>query len=160
MRADAPYTWPHGLEQVIRVHEDTSTAHASLQGGPRPTRNGTRVLVVDDDPMSLEVLAVALLEHGFSVRTAASATEALAEARRLPPALVLADVLMPGIDGFQLCAALKDDPQLSAVPVVLLSADDGGPRDRERGASVGAADYLTKPIDLLGLVQVVRRLAA
>ncbi|MBA2450349.1 MAG: response regulator [Chloroflexi bacterium] len=160
MRADAPYTGLQGIEQVIWVHKETSTAHDPLQGGLGPTRNGTRVLVVDDDPMSLEVLAVALLEYGFSVRTAASATEALAEARRLPPALVLVDVLMPGIDGFQLCAALKDDPQLSAVPVVLLSADDGGPRDRERGASVGAADYLTKPIDLPGLVRVVRQLAA
>lgn len=119
-----------------------------------------RVLIVDDDPASLEILAVALLDSGFSVRTAASAPEALEEARRLPPALVLADAGMPEMDGFELCAALKQDPSLGTVPVVLLSAEYADRRDRERSASVGAADYLTKPVDLTGLVQVLRRLAA
>ncbi len=120
----------------------------------------TRVLIVDDDPSSLEILAVALLECGFAVRTAANAPEAIAEARRLRPSLVLADVMMPEMDGFELCATLKQDPQLGGVPVVLLSAAIGDRRDRERSTSVGAADYLSKPIDLDGLVEVLRRLAA
>ena len=119
-----------------------------------------RVLIVDDDPMNLEMLAVALLDNGFAVRTADSGAEALAEARRLPPALVLADVMMPDMDGFQLCATLKRDPELGAVPVVLLSAAAGDSADRQRGAEVGAADYLAKPVDLSGLVRVLRRLAA
>jgi CheY-like chemotaxis protein len=120
-----------------------------------------RVLIVDDDPANLEILAVTLLDSGFNVRTAVSASEALTEARRLPPSLVLADVMMPGMDGYELCAALKQDPQLAAVPVVLISAtfgDAGG--DRTLGASVGAADYLPKPVDLHGLVDVLRRLSA
>jgi CheY-like chemotaxis protein len=120
----------------------------------------TRVLVVDDDPDSLEWLAMALLDSGFAVRTAASGPEALDEARRLPPALVLSDVMMPEMDGFELCAALKQDPRLRAVPVVLLSAGYGDPVDLERGANVGAADYLTKPVELDGLVDALRRLAA
>ena len=120
----------------------------------------TRVLIVDDDPGSLEILAVALLDSGFNVRTAASAFEALEEARRRPPALVLADVMMPDMDGFQLCEALKRDPPLATVPVVLISAAYGDEGDRARGASVGAADYLSKPVDLLGLVDVLRRLSA
>jgi putative two-component system response regulator len=120
----------------------------------------TRVLIVDDDPASLEMLAVALLDNGFTVRTAASASEALAEARRLRPALILSDVAMPDVDGFELCAALKRDPQLSAVPVVLLSAAYGDARDRERGARVGAADYLAKPVDLPGLLRVLQRFSA
>ncbi len=119
-----------------------------------------RVLVVDDDPTNLEILAMTLLDSGFSVRTAASASEALDEARRLPPALILADVMMPGMDGYELCAALKQDPQLASVPVVLISAACGNPSDRALGASVGAADYLPKPVDLLDLVDVLRRLAA
>ncbi len=119
-----------------------------------------RVLIVDDDPLNLEVLAVALLDSGFTVRTAASATEALAEARRLPPSLILADVMMPEMDGFELCAALKQDQELAAVPVVLLSAAAGDQADRKRMADVGAADYLTKPVDLSGLVDILRRLAA
>src|SRR4051794_31931627 len=125
---------------------------------------GTRVLVVDADAGSLEMLAVALLDSGFAVRTAASAAEALDEARRRPPALVLSDVAIPGMDGFELCAALRGDPQLSGVPVVLLSGGHGASLpDRgfhERGQTAGVSDYLTKPIDLPRLVQVVRRLSA
>jgi CheY-like chemotaxis protein len=124
------------------------------------SKDATRVLIVDDDPGSLEILAVALLESGFSVRTAASAFEAIAEARRLRPSLVLADVVMPGMDGFELCATLKQDPNLGNVPVVLLTAADPAREDRERSASVGAVDCLTKPVDLSGLVEVLRRLAA
>jgi CheY-like chemotaxis protein len=124
----------------------------------------TRVLVVDADARSLEMLAVALLDSGFAVRTAASAAEALAEARKRPPALILSDVAIPGMDGFQLCAALRGDPELGSVPVVLLSGGPGGGQAdrglRERGATAGASDYLTKPIDLPRLVQVVRRLSA
>ena len=130
---------------------------AGMLGG---TERRTRVLIVDDDPMTLEMLAVALLDSGFTVRTAASACEALDEAHRRPPALVLADVMMPGMDGFQLCEALKRDPELATVPVILLSAAHGDSGDRERGARVGAADYLTKPVDLLGLVHTLRRLSA
>lgn len=120
----------------------------------------TRVLIVDDDPTSLEILAFALMESGFAVRTAASASEALDEARRLPPSLVLVDTTIREMDGFELCAALKRDPRLAAVPVVLLSADFADRAGLERSASVGAADYLTKPVDLAGLIQVLRRLAA
>lgn len=131
-------------------------------GAPNGPATGdrARVLVVDHDPLGLEILAEALVESGFNVRTATNGPEALAEARRLPPALVLVDVTMPGIDGFELCAALKRDPDLGEVPVVLLSTDGGDPGGPERGATVGAADYLSKPVDLAGLVQVLQRLAA
>ena len=119
-----------------------------------------RVLVVDADPRSLEHMAVALLDSGFSVRTAATAAEALDEARRLPPTLVLSDVEMPGTDGFELCAALRREPSLGGIPVVLLSSRATGPRDRERGAVVSIADYLPKPVDLPGLVHLLHRLSA
>ena len=121
---------------------------------------GTRILVVDADPRSLELMAVALIDSGFSVRTAANAAEALDEARRLPPTLVLSDAEMPGTDGFELCAALRREPSLGGVPVVLLSNRPTGPRERERGAIVGIADYLPKPVDLPGLVHLLHRLSA
>jgi CheY-like chemotaxis protein len=125
-----------------------------------PSGQEMRVLVVDADARSLEMIAVALLDCGFAVRTAASAAEALAEARRRPPSLVLTDVTMPGMDGLQLCAAFREDPRLGAVPIVLLVGGQADPRLRERGATVGASDYLTKPIDLPRLVEVIRSLAA
>ena len=120
----------------------------------------TRVLVVDADARSLELLAVALLDSGFAVRTAASAAEALAEARKRPPSLVLTDVAMPGMDGIQLCAEFRGDPGLGNVPIVLLAGGHADARLRERGNSAGASDYLTKPIDLPRLVQVIRGLSA
>lgn len=130
--------------------------------GPSGQQGGieTRVLVVDADARSLEMLAVALLESGFAVRTAASAAEALAEARKRPPSLILSDIAIPGVDGFQLCAAFRGDPGLGSVPIVLLAGGPADPRLRERGASVGASDYLSKPVDLPRLVQVIRGLAA
>lgn len=131
------------------------TAERSANGAG----GGARVLVVDDDPLNLEVLAEVLFDRGFNVRTAANAAEALAEAHRRRPALVLADVAMPGMDGVELCAAIKRDPRLGNVPVVLLSADGGDPRERARGADAGAAEYLSKPVDLEGLLRVVRRLS-
>lgn len=130
--------------------------------GPSGQQGGieTRVLVVDADARSLEMLAEALLDSGFAVRTAASATEALAEARKRPPSLILSDIAIPGIDGFQLCAAFRGDPGLGNVPIVLLAGGPSDPRLRERGASVGASHYLSKPVDLPRLVQVIRGLAA
>ena len=106
------------------------------------------------------MLAVALLDSGFAVRTAASAAEALAEARKRPPSLVLTDIAMPEMDGFQLCAAFRGDPGLGSVPVVLLAGGQLDPRLRERGTTAGASDYLTKPVDLPRLVQVIRGLSA
>jgi len=125
-----------------------------------PSGQETRVLVIDADAQSLEMLAVALLDSGFAVRTAASAVEALAEARKRPPSLILSDVAMPEMDGFQLCAAFREEPGLGNVPVVLLAGGHNDPRLRERGATAGASDYLTKPIDLPRLVQVIRGLSA
>jgi len=126
---------------------------------------GTRVLVVDSNPRSLELLAAALLDSGFNVRTASSLAEALDEARRRPPTLVLSDAEMPNLNGLDLCAALRQVPELAAIPIVLLSARGARPRERagnaaSGGSIVGIADYLPKPVDLPGLVGVLRRLSA
>lgn len=126
----------------------------------RPSVPETRVLVVDADVRSLETLAVALLDSGFAVRTAASGAEALAEARKRPPSLVLTEIAMPGMDGIQLCSELRGDPRLGGVPIVLLAGGQIDPRLRERGSTAGVSDYLTKPIDLPRLVQVIRGLSA
>jgi CheY-like chemotaxis protein len=126
----------------------------------RPGVPETRVLVVDADVRSLETLAVALLDSGFAVRTAASGAEALAEARKRPPSLVLTEISMPGMDGIQLCTELRGDPRLGGVPIVLLAGGQIDLRLRERGTTAGISDYLTKPIDLPRLVQVIRGLSA
>ena len=101
------------------------------------------VLVVDDDPAAREMLARYLEADGFRVVTAAGGEEALEVARRIRPRAVTLDVVMPGMDGWSVLAAFKSDPELAAIPVVLLTIVD----DPDRGYALGASHFLTKPVD-------------
>jgi sigma-B regulation protein RsbU (phosphoserine phosphatase) len=105
-----------------------------------------RVLVVDDTPVNQKVLATILKRDGLEAVVAADGTQALDVARREPFDLVLLDVMMPGIDGFAVCALLKADPRTAEIPVVFLSAM-GEVQDKVKGLSLGAADYVTKPFE-------------
>jgi PAS domain S-box-containing protein len=112
------------------------------------------VVVIDDDPASREVLTQFLAKRGFRVETAAGGAEGLALARKLRPLAITLDVVMPDVDGWAVLAALKADPDLADIPVVMLTMVD----DRGRGFRLGAADYLVKPIDPDRLAAVLRRL--
>ena len=117
----------------------------------RPIR-GSLILVIDDDQTVCELLARFLEREGFQVRAAAGGREGLALARELHPAAITLDIHMPDIDGWTVLAALKGDPKLADIPVVLVTIDD----DRSRGYSLGATEYMTKPVDrerLLSLLQ-------
>jgi adenylate cyclase len=100
------------------------------------------VLVVDDEETVRELMRRFLAREGFDVVTAKDGEEGLALARQLRPALITLDVLMPGMDGWSVLQALKADPALAPIPVVMLSILD----EQNRGYALGAADYLTKPI--------------
>ncbi|HEY8946434.1 MAG TPA: response regulator, partial [Polyangiaceae bacterium] len=115
------------------------------------------VLVVDDDPVQLKLLRVHLGQLGFTVREAASASEALRVARGVPPEVVVSDVLMSEMDGFQLCSEIRRDPQLSAVPVVLISAHYHTPLDSELAGKVGANALVYRTPDLEMLAPAIRR---
>jgi signal transduction histidine kinase len=110
-----------------------------------------RVLLVDDNADMRAYVARLLAARGWAVTTAADGVEGLAAARRDPPDLVLADVMMPGLDGFALLAELRRDPRTRAVPVVLLSAR-AGEEARVEGLDAGADDYLVKPFAARELV--------
>jgi signal transduction histidine kinase/DNA-binding response OmpR family regulator len=119
----------------------------------KPVR-GSLILVIDDDQTVCELLARYLEREGFQVRAATGGREGLALARELHPAAITLDIHMPDVDGWTVLAALKGDPQLADIPVVLVTIDD----DRSRGYSLGATEYLTKPVDrerLLGLLQAI-----
>jgi PAS domain S-box-containing protein len=103
-----------------------------------------RVIVADDNADMREYVARLLREHGLTVETARDGNTALELAKRDPPDLVLTDVMMPGLDGFQLLAALRDDATTALVPVVMLSAR-AGEESRVEGLAAGADDYLVKP---------------
>lgn len=116
------------------------------------------VLVVDDDATIRRLLQITLETEGFSVTTAGDGVEGLRMAQEEPrPDLVLLDIMMPGMDGLQVCHTLKTDPATQELPVVLLSAKAQS-HDIELGLRVGADDYITKPPDLLDLVARVRQL--
>ncbi len=102
------------------------------------------ILVVDDEVSNIEILSAAL-EEEYDISFATSGTEALRVARTLLPDLILLDVLMPGMDGYEVCTILKSDPLLMDVPIIFTTAL--GDQDAEvRGLLMGAIDYLTKPV--------------
>jgi PAS domain S-box-containing protein len=101
------------------------------------------VLVIDDDPSVHELMSRSLTKEGFRVLTAASGEEGLRLAREARPDAITLDVLMPSVDGWAVLAALKADPNLAEIPVVMLTIVD----DKHVGYALGAADYLTKPVD-------------
>lgn len=125
---------------------DPSAAHAVAE--PLAAQNGTRpttVLVVDDEPTNVAILR-ALLERDYRVAVAASGEAALDLVAQAKPDLVLLDALLPGIDGFEVCARLKAQPANAAIPVVFMTGLDHA-EDAARARAAGAVDYVTKPFD-------------
>ena len=118
-----------------------------------PDRPEARVLVVDDERTIAELLTTALRFVGFEVRTAATGREALAAAADFHPELVLLDVMLPDLDGFEVCRRLRADGD--RVPVIFLTARDA-PEEKVRGLTIGGDDYVTKPFSLEEVVARVR----
>jgi signal transduction histidine kinase/CheY-like chemotaxis protein len=106
------------------------------------TGDATKVLVVDDEETVRDLMRRFLAREGFDVVTARGGAEGLELARKLRPAMITLDVLMPALDGWSVLQALKADPELAPIPVVMLTVVD----EKNRGYALGAADYLTKPI--------------
>ena len=104
------------------------------------------ILVVDDSKTELMVLSDLLTRHGFSVRTADSADEAMRSLAEHKPDLVLMDVVMPGQNGFQLTRAISRDPQFAGMPIIMCTSKNQE-TDRVWGMRQGARGYITKPVD-------------
>jgi len=118
------------------------------------------VLIVDDEPAGRETLAALLHAQGYQLAFAANGTEALQQAAAIQPDLILLDVMMPELDGFEVCRRLRADPVLGEVPIILLTALDDRTA-RLRGIEAGADDFVSKPFDRIELrarVQTIMRL--
>jgi twitching motility two-component system response regulator PilG len=115
-----------------------------------------KVLIVDDTKTLLSVIQIYLMGWGLEFVEAYDGLEGLRKARESRPDLVISDVRMPEMNGFELCAALRADPALRATPVVLLTALSDG-ASREQGILVGASAFLTKPVTVENLRSVVRK---
>jgi two-component system cell cycle response regulator len=122
-----------------------------------PAGGTARILIVDDDPTNVLLLSRILGKAGYVVEKAESGTACLEVARRHPPDLVLLDVRMPGMDGFEVCRRLKADERVADVPVIFLTAEGRSDENVSAGFNAGACDYITKPytrVDVLARVQV------
>ncbi len=122
--------------------------------------HASTILIVDDEPVERETMRVLLSGRGYNLVVAPNGAEALEKAGALSPDLILLDVMMPGMDGFQVCQRLRADPFLAEVPIIMVTALDDQ-STRLRGLEVGADDFLTKPYDHLELrarVQTIIRL--
>lgn len=111
---------------------------------PPPVDDADRILLVDDDPTNLDVLRHTLDGRGYRLFVTRSGESAIDVARRVRPLLILLDVVMPGIDGYETCRRLKEDPQTREAAVIFLSSLDDT-KDKVRGLEVGAVDFVSKP---------------
>ena len=154
-----------GSTFTIRLPADARTpVRAEAEPAPRPSvpapapepagSTGRTVLVIDDDPTVRDLMDRFLVKQGFSVITAANGIEGLRLAREARPAAITLDVMMPDLDGWTVLAALKGDPALAGIPVILVTIVD----EKARGYSLGATDYMVKPIERERLAAVLRNL--
>ncbi|WGD31521.1 response regulator [Ancylobacter sp. WKF20] len=151
-----------GSTFTIELPVETKTAAADSAAAPdlsdpgAPAEPGAiTVLVVDDDPAVHEVLAATLGKEGYVLRHARDGIEALNIMRREPPDIVTLDVMMPKIDGWSVLGIMKSEPALEHIPVIMLTIVD----DRNLGYSLGASEYMTKPIDRQRLIALIHKFA-
>lgn len=116
-----------------------------------------KILVVDDEPEAVELVEFNLKQAGYEVVTAADGAEALKKTRALLPSLIVLDLMLPEMDGLEVCKMLRRDPATAAVPIVMLTAK-AAEIDRVLGLELGADDYLTKPFSPRELVLRVKKL--
>lgn len=159
IRAELTREGPEGRYVGLRFIEVTDALTALLKAevarlAARPASAKPTVLVADDDTAILDFLSKALSKFGYEVLKAKNGSEALSIIREVKPRLVLLDILMPGIDGVDICKVMRADIELAAIPVIFLSALEGG-RLHAVADEAGATDYLAKPTTLTELLNLV-----
>jgi adenylate cyclase len=118
-------------------------------------RTPPRILIADDNPSNRDILQTRLAIHGYEILTATDGEEALRIAREKQPDLVLLDIMMPKIDGLQVCRLLKADPSLPFIPIIMITAKTDS-KDIVAGLEAGGDEYLTKPVDQAALVARIK----
>lgn len=118
-----------------------------------------RILIIEDDPSVLRAISYMLEKEGYQVLTATNGLEGLSKAKGENPDLLILDVMLPGIDGFEICHRLRAESQIAHLPILMLSAK-GQATDRSTGLQVGADEYLTKPVERSVLLSKIEALLA
>jgi len=118
-----------------------------------------KILIVEDEESLLKLESILLSSKGYRVTAVTEGNAALKEFSRERPDLVILDVMLPGIDGYEVCRKIKEDPANSSIPVIMLTARKNT-KDMERGLQAGADAYITKPFKSAHLVGTIERLLA
>src|SRR5512138_3371389 len=119
--------------------------------------SNNRILIVEDEESLLKLESILLTSRGYQVRGVTDGVAALKEISENRPDLVLLDIMMPGIDGFEVCRRIKEDPSTRDIPVVMLTAKKSS-MDQARGMQVGADAYITKPFKSVKIIEVIEGL--
>jgi CheY-like chemotaxis protein len=135
-------------EAMSKSERETKTA----SGDNHPP--AAKILLIDDDENITQVLGKYLRKHGYDVTSVNSGREGIRVASALLPDLVVCDLDMPGMDGYEVLASLRQDPRLTEIPVVFLTGR-AAPDQIRQGMNLGADDYLTKPVDLNNLLRAI-----
>lgn len=139
----------HNLDTLVRQLKQSMVPNSSASAAQQKT-----ILVVDDEPSIRSLLRQQLEDQGYIVREAADGMEAISQVKQMPPDLIILDVMMPAINGFDVAAVLKNNPTTMDIPIIILSIVE----DKQRGWKLGVDCYLTKPIDsekLLNNIEVL-----
>ena len=155
---DVKSTPGKGTTFIVRLpatvaEQTASAAPPTASAGQSGTTDNSLVLVIDDDPAVCDIIGKSLGEEGYKVVFANSGAEGLALARKLRPSVITLDVMMPSMDGWAVLSALKQDPELAEIPVVMVTIVE----DRNLAYTLGATDYLVKPFDRSRLISVIER---
>ncbi len=146
-------TMGKGSAFTVRLPSTPIQAVTIATNGAASEGTGARVLVIDDDPAARALMRNHLTRAGYRVDEAADGATGLARARAFPPDVITLDAIMPGVDGWAVLSALKSDPALRGIPVVMATMLD----EQRLGVALGASDYLTKPIDRGRLIAALER---
>ncbi|MDY7020068.1 MAG: response regulator, partial [Cyanobacteriota bacterium] len=130
-----------------------NTPTSKEQSSINPTSPQHTLLVIDDDPTTRDLIVRSLSVKGMTIETASSGEEGLRKAKELHPDVITLDIVMPSLDGWSVLSALKADPELADIPVIVLSFVS----DKTQGFTLGASDYLIKPVDSKRLAHLVRK---
>ncbi|MFN7992760.1 MAG: response regulator [Bryobacteraceae bacterium] len=142
-----------GSTFTIRLPREVNAPETVPPAEPPARSDRDTVLIIDDDPAARDLLHRILEKEGFHTAVAASGDQGLRLARELKPMLITLDVMMPNLDGWTVLTVLKADPELAAIPVIMLTIVD----DKNLGYMLGASDYLTKPVNREQLRRVLQK---
>lgn len=141
----------------MRRFQDTPNPHRDLGAAATTLETPLTILIVDDSPTETHILSTTLKKAGYQVETACNGEEGVARARALRPDLILMDVIMPVLNGYQATRLLRRDAETADIPIIMVTTKDLQ-TDRTWGLRQGASDYLTKPVDRQLLLERIRTL--